>query len=80
MSIQLTPEQEKLVQRKLQAGNYHSAEELLDIALRLLDEFDRAEAAWVEDVRSKIDAAVEASKHTAPIDGEVFVSGVLERY
>jgi antitoxin ParD1/3/4 len=80
MSISLTPDQERFVQAKLQAGEYHSAEEVLEIALRLLDEYDRSEAEWVEDVRVKIDAAIEASNHTAPIDGETFVNGILERF
>jgi antitoxin ParD1/3/4 len=80
MSISLTPDQERFIQTKLQAGKYRSAEEVLEIALRLLDEYDRSEAEWVEDVRVKIDAAIEASNRTAPIDGETFVNGILERF
>lgn len=80
MSISLTPDQERFVQTKLQAGKYRSAEEILEIALRLLDKYDRFEAEWVEDVRVKIDAAIEASDYTAPIDGETFVNGILERF
>lgn len=80
MSIRLTPGQEHFIQTKLQAGKYRSAEEILEIALQLLDEYDRSEAEWVEDVRVKIDAAIEASNHTAPIDGETFVNGILERF
>lgn len=80
MSIKLTSDQERFVQTKLQAGKYHSAEEILEIALRLLDEYDRSEAEWIEDVRAKIDAAIEASNHTAPIDGEIFVNSILDRF
>ena len=80
MSIKLTPDQERFIQTKLQAGKYRSAEEILEIALRLLDEYDRSNAAWVEDVRVKIDAAIAASHYTAPIDGETFVNGILERF
>jgi len=80
MSIRLTPDQERFVQTKLQAGRYRSAEEILEMALRLLDEYDRSEAEWVEDVRAKIDAAIEGSQQTAPIDGETFVNGILERF
>jgi antitoxin ParD1/3/4 len=80
MSISLTPDQERFIQTKLQAGKYRSAEEVLEIALRLLDEYDRSEAEWVEEIRAKIDAAVEASEHTAPVDGETFVNGILERF
>ncbi|MEH1829430.1 MAG: type II toxin-antitoxin system ParD family antitoxin [Nostoc sp.] len=77
MSIGLTPDQERFIQTKLQAGKYHSAEEALEIALRLLDEYDRADAEWVEDVREKIDVAILASDQTPPIDGETFVNQIL---
>jgi len=80
MSTSLTPDQEHFIQTKLQAGKYRSAEEILEIALRLLDEYDRADAEWVEEVRTKIDAAIEASTHTPPIDGETFVNQILERF
>ncbi|MDZ7955593.1 ribbon-helix-helix domain-containing protein [Nostoc sp. DedQUE09] len=80
MSISLTPDQERFIQTKLQSGKYRSAEEALEIALRLLDEYDRADAKWVEDVREKIDAAILASDQTPPIDGETFVNQILERF
>lgn len=80
MSISLTPYQERLIQEKLQTGKYNSVEEVLEIALRLLDEYDRAEAEWMKDVREKIDAAIAVSQHKAPIDGETFVNQILERF
>jgi antitoxin ParD1/3/4 len=80
MSISLTSDQEQLVQTKLQAGKYRSAEEILETALRLLDEHDRADAHWVETVRDKIDAAIATSENTPPIDGESFVNQILERF
>jgi antitoxin ParD1/3/4 len=80
MSISLTPDQERFIKTKLQSGKYRSAEEALEIALRLLDEYDRADAKWVEDMREKIDAAILASDKTPPIDGETFVNQILERF
>jgi antitoxin ParD1/3/4 len=80
MTIHLTPEQEQLIETKLQSGKYHSAEEVLEVALRLLDEYDRADAEWVEEVRTKIDTAIEASTHTSPIDGKAFVNQILQRF
>ena len=80
MSISLTDSQERFIQTKLQTGKYCSAEEVLDIALQLLDEYERADAKWVEDVRVKIDAAIEASNHTFSVDGETFVNQILERF
>ena len=80
MSMSLTPDQERFIQTKLADGKYRSAEEVLEIALRLLDEYDRAEAEWVENVREKIDAAIAASDQTSPVDGETFVNQILERF
>jgi antitoxin ParD1/3/4 len=80
MSISLTPDQERLIEHKLQAGKYGSAQEVLEIALRLLDEYDRSDAEWVAEVKVKVDAAIEASNHTPPIDGETFVNQILERF
>jgi antitoxin ParD1/3/4 len=34
----------------------------------------------VEDVREKIDAAISASDHTPPIDGQTFVNQILKRF
>lgn len=79
MSISLTPDQEELIQTKLASGKYQTSEEVISTALRLLDEWEKAQAQWVEDVGDKIDAAVSVSKHTPPIDGEPFINEILER-
>lgn len=80
MSINLTPEQESLIQTKLQTGKYRSAEEVIEIALQLLEDRDRADAEWLESVREKIDDAIAVSDSTTPIDGETFVNQILERF
>ncbi|NET10091.1 MAG: transcriptional regulator, partial [Symploca sp. SIO2B6] len=72
MSISLTSKQERFIQTKLEAGKYRSAEEVLELALRLLDEYERSDAEWAEDVGHKIDEAIAASAHTPAVDGEPF--------
>ncbi|MCC5643071.1 type II toxin-antitoxin system ParD family antitoxin [Nostoc sp. CHAB 5824] len=80
MSISLTPDRERFIQTNLQAGKYSSAEEALEIVLRLLDEYDHADAESMEAVREKINAAILASDQTPPIDGETFVNQIIERF
>jgi antitoxin ParD1/3/4 len=58
----------------------NTAEEVLAVALQLLDEYERSESEWVEDVWTKIDAAIDTSEHTPPVDGETFVNSILERF
>lgn len=80
MTINLTSDQEKLIQTKLKSGKYQTPEQVVSTALRLLDEWERAEAEWVEDVGSKIDAAISATEENPPIDGETFINEILERF
>ena len=79
MLTKLSPDQEEFIQTKLQGGRYRSAEEVLALAFRLLDEYDRTDTEWLEDARSKVDAAIEASAHTPAIDGETFVTSKTKK-
>lgn len=80
MSITLTPEQEQFIQAKLLTGKYRNAQEVLEVALRLLDEYEQSDIEWINTVRSKVDAAITASENTPPIDGETFVNQILARF
>ncbi|NET54762.1 MAG: transcriptional regulator [Symploca sp. SIO2E6] len=88
MSITLTKTQEQFIQAKLRTGKYRSAEEVIEVALQLLDEYDCAEhtlgeptnSEWLSSVRAKIDAAVAVSEHTPPMDGETLIAGILARF
>jgi antitoxin ParD1/3/4 len=78
MSIQLTTAQEQVIHNKLQTGHYSSAEEVLEIALQLLDQYESGEADWLENVRDKVDAAYETIE--PPIDGSTFVNQLRQRF
>nr|CAD5957457.1 hypothetical protein NO713_02975 [Planktothrix pseudagardhii] len=80
MSINLTSDQEQFIQTQLESGKYQTPEQVISTALRLLDEWQRAEAEWVKDVADKIDAAVSATEENPPLDGETFINGILERF
>lgn len=80
MNISLTPEQEKQIETKLRSGKYRDVNDILATALQLLDEYERSNAEWVEDVRTKIDAAISASEDTPPIDGENFVKQIVAEF
>ncbi|HEU0022448.1 MAG TPA: type II toxin-antitoxin system ParD family antitoxin [Dehalococcoidia bacterium] len=50
MNVPLNPQQEALIKRKIESGLYRSPEEVIDTALRLLDERDRKLAALRKDI------------------------------
>lgn len=59
MRIVLSPELEELVKRKLDAGPYYSAGEVVRDALYLLDELDRFKAQRLEDLRREVAVGLE---------------------
>ncbi len=65
MNTTLTAEQEKFIQAKLQTGKYRNAEELLELAFKLLDEYEQGDADWINSVREKIDAAMSETRRFA---------------
>jgi len=72
MNVSLTPELEKMVQRKVQTGRYNSASEVVREALRLMEERDQVKA----EVRRKIAAGVESARAGRLSDGEEFFAQV----
>jgi antitoxin ParD1/3/4 len=56
MSITLTPEQEAVINQKLQSGRYTSAADVLDEGLRLLEEAEMQQPK-LEKLRAEIDKA-----------------------
>ena len=54
MTIQLTPEDEKLIQKRLQPGTFRSIEEVIHDALAAQD----SEAEWLSDQRESIEAKI----------------------
>jgi antitoxin ParD1/3/4 len=65
MNTTLTPEQEKFIQAKLQTGKYRNAQELLELAFKLLDEYEKGNTDWINSVREKIDAAMSETRRKA---------------
>ncbi len=65
MNTTLTPEQEKFIQAKLQTGKYRNAQELLELAFKLLDEYEQGNTDWINSVREKIDADIATSQQTS---------------
>jgi antitoxin ParD1/3/4 len=57
VSITLQPEQERFIQEQVARGRFKSANEVLAHALILLEQKYRADEAWIEDVRQKVDEA-----------------------
>jgi antitoxin ParD1/3/4 len=58
MNISLAPETERLIQQQVDSGRYHSANEVVLEAMRLLNEQGQAQKAEIEEMKTKIAAGL----------------------
>jgi len=71
MNVSLTPELEKFVSSKVEAGRYGSASEVVREALRLLEEHDMNRAARLAGLNQELGRRLESldrGKHVNPAD------------
>ncbi len=59
MNISLTPQLEKMVNRKIKSGMYTSASEVIREALRLLNEHDKIRELQIREMKEKVMAGVQ---------------------
>jgi antitoxin ParD1/3/4 len=67
MNVSLTPQLEEFVKRKVASGLYGSASEVMQEALRLLDERDRLRSMRLEELRADIQKGLDSGEAT-PLD------------
>ncbi len=79
MHITLKPEQEAFIHAKLQSGRYQTVDDVIQAALYLLDEQDKANEQWVIETRAKVDEGIASLERGEGIDGETFVNQLLDK-
>ena len=70
MTIELSPEVEQLLPKKVGGGAYASADEVLHLALLLLEEHDQFLEMQREEIRIKIEEARQSLDRGETVDGE----------
>ena len=80
MNIDLTPQQENIIQRQVETGKYHSPEEVIEVALQLLDQCEQNDVEWIKYIRQKIDEAIIESEKNPAVDGEIFINQIIDRF
>lgn len=65
MNVNLTPQLEEMVRRKVASGLYTSASEVVREALRLMEEQDQVRAARLQQLRSDIREGLQSGESEA---------------
>ncbi len=74
MNVSLTPELEKLVEAKVQSGLYQSPSEVVEDALRLLEQRD----SDLKELRARMDQGLAELDRGDVADGEEFMQRMLD--
>jgi antitoxin ParD1/3/4 len=80
MTVSLAPEFETLVNEKVASGRYASANEVVQEALRLLDERDQTRDRRLADLRRDIAIGIEQSLQGDVVDGDEFFDQLLREH
>ncbi|MBD6614750.1 type II toxin-antitoxin system ParD family antitoxin [Komarekiella sp. 'clone 1'] len=78
MNVSLTPELEQLVKDRVTSGRYHSVNEVIGEALRLLEERDRLQEQRLAELKAKIQVGIEELERGEGIDGEEVFAEIEE--
>lgn len=76
MNVNLTPELEDLIQRKVQSGLYNNQSEVVREALRLLAEQDRLRETHLEKLRGALAEGLSQADRSELLDGPGVVAEV----
>ena len=79
MTIDLTPELEKIVTNQLASGRFDDAEEVIGDALRLLAAEEKKRAADQLEIQREIDESTASLDRGESIDPDEFFAGLRER-
>ena len=79
MNITLKPEQEALIQAKVKSGQYQTVDDVIQAALDLLEEQDKAYEQWLIETRTKVEEGIASLERGEGIDGETFVNQLLSK-
>ncbi len=79
MNVSLTPELERWVSEKVDAGRYRSASEVVRAGLRLLLQKEEEHAARIEALRRDIGVGLDELDRGEGVDGEQAFVRVLAR-
>jgi antitoxin ParD1/3/4 len=79
MSITLNLEQETIVANLIATGGFQTADEVLQVALRLLETERQSYQAWLLETREKVQEGIESLDRGEGLDGETVVNDLLAK-
>jgi antitoxin ParD1/3/4 len=79
MSITLNPEQETIIANLIATGGFQTADEVLQVALKLLEQERHSYQLWVTETREQVKEGIESLDQGEGVDGETVVNDLLAK-
>jgi antitoxin ParD1/3/4 len=79
MSITLNTEQETIVANLIATGSFRTADEVLQVALKLLEKERQSYQAWVAQTRDLVKEGIDSLDRGEGVDGEMVVNDLLAK-
>ena len=79
MSITLNSEQETIVANLIATGSFQTADEVLQVALTLLEKERESYQSWIAHTRDLVTEGIESLERGEGVDGETLVNDLLAK-
>ena len=79
MGITLNPEQELIVANLMATGSFQTVEEVVQVALKLLEVERQSYQTWLMETREQIREGIESLDRGEGVDGETVVNDLLAK-
>jgi antitoxin ParD1/3/4 len=79
MSITLNSEQESIVANLISTDGFQTADEVLQVALKLLEKERQSYRLWLRETREKVQEGIESLDRGEGLDGETVVNDLLAK-
>jgi antitoxin ParD1/3/4 len=79
MSITLNSEQETIVANLIATGSFQTANEVLQVALKLLETERQSYQLWVVQTRAQVKEGIDSLDRGEGVDGETVVNDLLAK-
>ncbi len=79
MSITLNTKQEQIIANLIATGSFQTADEVLQVALELLERDRESYRSWIEQTRELVIEGIESLDRGEGINGETVVNNLLAK-
>jgi antitoxin ParD1/3/4 len=79
MSITLNTKQEQIIANLIATGSFKTADEVLQVALELLERERESYRLWIEQTRELVTEGIESLDRSEGVDGETVVKKLLAK-